>query len=145
MLAPDSGLPRLSSSDPEDEDSWVLTVPSSAAGERLDSFLQHSSAEPSRSRSEWQRLIGVNAGRLNGGVGKPGQRVAEGDMVAISEVPRPLDLPPEDAVPFEVVFEDPAMIVLNKPPGVVVHPAPGNERGTLVNGLLARYPELRDE
>jgi 23S rRNA pseudouridine1911/1915/1917 synthase len=60
-------------------------------------------------------------------------------------VPRPLDLPPDEDVPFRVVFEDPAMIVIDKPAGVVVHPAPGNERGTLVNGLLARFPELRDE
>src|SRR5207302_4681667 len=44
---------------------------------------------------------------------------------------------------FEVVFVDPAMVVVNKPAGVVVHPAPGNKRGTLVNGLLARFPELR--
>jgi 23S rRNA pseudouridine1911/1915/1917 synthase len=47
-------------------------------------------------------------------------------------------------VPFGVVYTDPAMVVLDKPPGVVVHPAPGNESGTLVNGLLARFPELRD-
>jgi 23S rRNA pseudouridine1911/1915/1917 synthase len=52
-------------------------------------------------------------------------------------------LPAEDEVPFGVVFEDPAMIVVDKPAGVVVHPAPGNQRGTLVNGLLARFPELR--
>jgi len=47
-------------------------------------------------------------------------------------------------VPFEVVYLDDAMIVVDKPAGVVVHPAPGNETGTLVNGLLARFPELRD-
>jgi 23S rRNA pseudouridine1911/1915/1917 synthase len=88
-------------------------------------------------------LIAVESVRLNGLPSKPSQRVSQGDRVMISEVARPLELPPEDEVPFEVVFEDPSMIVVNKPAGVVVHPAPGNERGTLVNGLLARFPDLR--
>jgi 23S rRNA pseudouridine1911/1915/1917 synthase len=123
----------------------ILIVPGSAAGERLDSFLQRHAGEPWRSRSEWQRLLGIDAVRLNDKLAKPAQRVTEGDRVVVIEGSRVLDLPPEDVVPFEVVYEDPAMIVLNKPAGVVVHPAPGNERGTLVNGLLARYPELRDE
>ena len=75
----------------------------------------------------------------------PGQRVISGDRVLIAAASRQIDLPPAEDVPFEVVFEDPAMIVVDKPAGVVVHPAPGNERGTLVNGLLARFPELRDQ
>ena len=123
----------------------LVVVPQFAAGDRLDSFLQRHGGEPDRSRSEWQRLIGLEAVRLNGFASKPSQRVASGDHVLISAVVREPELPPEEEVPFEVVFEDPAMIVVSKPPGVVVHPAPGNERGTLVNGLLARFPELRDE
>ncbi len=121
-----------------------VTVPLVAAGDRLDAFLVHYGGEPDRSRSDWQRLIGLDAIRLNGVPCKPGQRLAEGDRVQIVDVSRPVDLPPEDEVRFEVVFEDPAMVVVNKPAGVVVHPAPGNERGTLVNGLLARFPGLRD-
>jgi len=123
----------------------LVTVPPFAAGDRLDGFLQRHADEPDRSRSEWQRLIGIEAVLLNGLPSKPGQRVAAGDRVLIAPVPRSLDLPPDDEVPFSVVFEDPSMIVVDKPAGVVVHPAPGNERGTLVNGLLARFPELRDE
>ncbi|MEA3059960.1 MAG: rRNA synthase, partial [Sphingomonadales bacterium] len=114
------------------------------AGERLDGFLQRYGGEPGRSRSEWQRLIGLDAIQLNGQPSKSGQRLTAGDSVEIVPISRDLGLPPEDEVPFEVVFEDPAMVVVNKPAGVVVHPAPGNERGTLVNGLLARFPELRD-
>src|SRR5207249_8321626 len=68
-----------------------------------------------------------------------------GDRVRIEALARGPALPPEDFVSFSVVYEDPAMIVVDKPAGVVVHPAPGNERGTLVNGLLARFPELRSE
>jgi 23S rRNA pseudouridine1911/1915/1917 synthase len=118
-------------------------VPPFAAGDRLDGFLQRHGGEPDRSRSEWQRLIGLEAVLVNGSRSKPSERVATGDRVRIAAVSRPVVLPPEDEVPFEVVFEDASMIVVNKPAGVVVHPAPGNERGTLVNGLLARFPELR--
>jgi 23S rRNA pseudouridine1911/1915/1917 synthase len=123
----------------------VVIVPPFAAGDRLDGFLQRHGGEAGRSRSEWQRLIGLEAVRLNGQLVKPSQRVAEGDRVEIAALARQLDLPPEAAVPFDVVFADASMIVVNKPAGVVVHPAPGNESGTLVNGLLARFPELRDE
>src|SRR6516225_6747955 len=124
-------------------DARVVIVPPFAAGDRLDGFLQRHGGEPDRSRSEWQRLIGLEAVLLNGARSKPSERVATGDRVRIAAVSRPAAVPPEDDVPFEVVFEDAAMIVVNKPAGVVVHPAPGNERGTLVNGLLARFPELR--
>jgi 23S rRNA pseudouridine1911/1915/1917 synthase len=122
-----------------------VIVPPFAAGDRLDGFLQRHGGEPDRSRSEWQRLIGVEAVLLNGAPSKPSERVATGDRVRIAAVSRVLQLPPEDEVPFRVVYEDPSMIVVDKPAGVVVHPAPGNERGTLVNGLLARFPELRSD
>jgi 23S rRNA pseudouridine1911/1915/1917 synthase len=123
----------------------VVVVPPFVLGERLDGFLVRHGGEPDRSRAEWQRLIGLEAVRLNGLPARPSQRVAPGDRVQIAPTPvaAPV-LPPEDEVRFRVVFEDPAMVVLDKPSGVVVHPAPGNERGTLVNGLLARFPELRD-
>jgi 23S rRNA pseudouridine1911/1915/1917 synthase len=126
-------------------DARLVRVPPFAAGDRLDGFLQRHGGEPDRSRAEWQRLIGDEAVTLNGRPTKPGQRVASGDRVLIVDVARGLTLPPEEDVPFGVVFEDAAMIVIDKPAGVVVHPAPGNESGTLVNGLLARFPELRDE
>jgi 23S rRNA pseudouridine1911/1915/1917 synthase len=118
-------------------------VPPFAAGDRIDGFLQRHGGEPDRSRSEWQRLIGLEAVLLNGSPTRPSQRVVSGDRVVIASVPHGPELPPEDFVSFDVVYDDPAMIVVNKPAGVVVHPAPGNERGTLVNGLLARYPDLR--
>jgi 23S rRNA pseudouridine1911/1915/1917 synthase len=125
-------------------DARIVVVPPFAAGDRLDGFLQRHGGEPDRSRSEWQRLIGSDAVLLNGMPSKPSERVAAGDRVAIAAVTQPpANLPAEDEVPFSVVFDDAAMIVVDKPAGVVVHPAPGNQRGTLVNGLLARFPELR--
>jgi 23S rRNA pseudouridine1911/1915/1917 synthase len=123
----------------------VVVVPLFASGDRLDGFLQRHGGVADRSRSEWQRLIILEAVRLNGLPTKPGQRVLEGDEVQIAAVSSQIELPPEDQVPFAVVYEDPSMVVIDKPAGVVVHPAPGNERGTLVNGLLARFPELRDD
>jgi 23S rRNA pseudouridine1911/1915/1917 synthase len=123
----------------------LVVVPQFVVGERLDGFLVRFGGEPDRSRAEWQRLIGEEAIRLNGLPSKPSQRVMPGDRVLVAPVQRHLDLPAEDDVRFEVVFEDPSMVVVDKPAGVVVHPAPGNETGTLVNGLLARFPELRDD
>src|SRR5205085_1989154 len=105
----------------------MVIVPTFAAGDRLDGFLQRHGGEPDRSRSEWQRLIGEEQIRLNGLPSKPSARVADGDRVLIAGAPRKLELPPEEEVAFEVVYEDAAMIVVNKPAGVVVHPAPGNE------------------
>src|SRR5215831_17166330 len=90
----------------------VVIVPPFAAGDRLDGFLQRHGGEPDRSRSEWQRLIRVEAVLLNGYVSKPSERVASGDRVSIagSVTSRPTPPPPEDEVPFTVVFEDPDMI-----------------------------------
>jgi 23S rRNA pseudouridine1911/1915/1917 synthase len=123
----------------------LVVVPPFVVGERLDGFLVRFGGESDRSRAEWQRLIGEEMVRLNGLPTKPSQRVSPGDRVLVAAASRgPKTLPSEAEVPFEVVFEDPAMIVVDKPAGVVVHPAPGNETGTLVNGLLARFPELRD-
>ena len=82
----------------------VVTVPPYAAGDRLDGFLQRHGDEPERSRSEWQRLIGDEAVLLNGLPSKPSQRVLAGDRVLISPKPRHLELPPDDQVPFEVVY-----------------------------------------
>jgi 23S rRNA pseudouridine1911/1915/1917 synthase len=73
---------------------------------------------------------------------KPSVRLEAGELFEI-DVPPPekLDLEPED-VAFRVVYSDPDVIVVDKPAGLVVHPAPGHWRGTLVHGLLYRFPEL---
>jgi 23S rRNA pseudouridine1911/1915/1917 synthase len=142
--ATDRGRARLRASTQHLGNSRLVVVPPFADGDRLDGFLQRHGGEPGRSRSEWQRLIGAEAVQLNGSPTKPAQRVFTGDRVLIAELRREMDVPPQDQVEFRVAYEDAAMIVIDKPAGVVVHPAPGNERGTLVNGLLARYPELSD-
>ena len=119
-----------------------VEVPSYAARQRLDAFLTRSIG--GRSRSDWQRLLGLGAVTVDGRRVKPSDRVAPGQRVAIHPVPSHVELRPASDIPISVVYEDPAMIIVDKPPGLVVHPAPGHEEGTLVNALLARFPELRD-
>jgi 23S rRNA pseudouridine1911/1915/1917 synthase len=109
---------------------------------RLDAYLSRLIGE--HSRAEWQRLIEAGVVLRNGRPARPADRVQAGDKVAVRPVAQHVLAPADPTIPLEVVYEDAAMIVVNKPAGLVVHPAPGHEEGTLVNAVLARYPELRD-
>jgi 23S rRNA pseudouridine1911/1915/1917 synthase len=101
---------------------------------RLDVFLVNRERDMSRSRL--QRLIELGRIRINDQVVRPSQRIKPGDKITMDvPKPEPLELQGE-AIPLEVLFEDDHLLVLNKPPGIVVHPAPGNWTGTLVNALL---------
>jgi 23S rRNA pseudouridine1911/1915/1917 synthase len=111
-------------------------------GLRLDAYLSKRKRE--RSRSEWQRLIDLGAVLVNRHPAKPALRLTEGDRVDVLATPEHVAPRPEADIPLDVVYQDRAVIVVNKPAGLVAHPAPGNESGTLVNALLARYPELQD-
>ncbi len=103
-------------------------------GERLDVYLASHLADLSRSRI--QALLKSGHILLNGTPARPKQHVSEGDTISI-EVPEPESAQalPQD-IPLDVLFEDDELIVLNKPIGLVVHPAAGNPDGTLVNALL---------
>lgn len=107
-------------------------------GWRLDRALVE--LAPEFSRSYIQQLIELGLVTLNGnGVCKASSKVKAGDTVALELRPTPQSqaFKPE-AMALDVVFEDAHLLVINKPPGLVVHPAPGNWSGTLLNGLLAR-------
>ncbi len=119
-----------------------IVVPPYAHHERLDAFLTRHVGQ--RSRSEWQRMIAVGVVTVNGLRRKPSDRVAPGQRVTIMPVRSHVQLRPAADIPLVVVYEDPAMIVLDKPAGLVVHPSPGHQQDTLVNALLARFPELQD-
>ena len=108
-----------------------------AEGERLDSFLGRSGVVPSRSQA--QRLIEEGNVTINGrSAAKSGQKLAPGDLVRVAVPPPGPNLAAEpEAIPLDVVYEDEDIIVINKPPGMVVHPAAGTRAGTLVNALLA--------
>ncbi|HAB18069.1 MAG TPA: RluA family pseudouridine synthase [Verrucomicrobiota bacterium] len=112
----------------------VFTVEQSLPGQRLDRFL-HSRYETS-SRAEIQRLLSQGCVRVNGRPPKPAQAPRAGDLVEIRwpDVTAAEVAPQE--IPLDVLFEDSDLLVLNKQPDLVVHPAAGHEDGTLVNALL---------
>jgi 23S rRNA pseudouridine1911/1915/1917 synthase len=124
-----------------------LHIDGSAAGLRLDSYLARHLVldEPTAfrpTRSEIQRLIGAGQITLNGAATKPSARLKVHDQVDVRALPpREIALRPE-ALPLEILFEDADCIVVNKAPGVVVHPAAGQATGTLVNALLHHCPQL---
>ncbi len=113
-----------------------------ASGERLDRFLAGASSL-ALSRAAAQRLIHAGCVSVNGAPTRPSRTLRAGDQITV-RIP-----PPEPAqavaqpIPLEVVFEDAAVIVVNKPPRLVVHPAPGHPDGTLVNALLHHCPDLQ--
>ena len=117
-----------------------LPVSSSDAGQRLDIWIH--SQVPAHSRARWQELIRSGRVRVNGGEKKTRYLLHEGDTVEFEiPPPRPVELVPEDR-PLDIVYEDKDLLVLNKPPGLVVHPAPGHDDGTLVNALLFHCRDL---
>ena len=119
----------------------VFTVPEQAAGERLDVFLAERE-ELELTRSAIQRLIRGHLVLVNGRPARPSRRLEPGEEIVV-ELPAPAPAGPEpQPLPLDVVYEDADVVVINKPRGWVVHPAPGHEQGTLVNALLARYPEM---
>ena len=112
-----------------------LVVPREASGARLDRFL---AAALDVSRSELQRWIGRGRVMVGGSPRDASAKVREGERVSVCpEAPLASDAQPDADVRFEVMYVDADVVVVNKPPGLVVHPARGHETGTLVNGLLA--------
>lgn len=109
-------------------------------GKRLDIFIAH--YEPHISRNRIQTLIKEGLALVNGRSEKPGYKVKLGENVTIELPERKVYEVLPEPIPLYVIYEDPHMIVLNKPPGLVVHPAPGNYTGTLVNALLYHYGSL---
>ena len=113
-----------------------LEFTAEAAGERIDALLPRI-AEP-LSRSAAQKLLDSGAVLVNGAPVRKNYRVAAGDRICV-ELPEPEDYPlVAQDIPLDVVYEDADVIVVNKPRGMVVHPAPGHPDGTLVNALLFR-------
>jgi len=118
----------------------TYTVTEKHVGKRLDMFIGH--YEPHLSRSRIQTMIKEGRARVNGKIEKPGYKVKLGEQVTLELPERKVrEVLPEN-IPLYVIYEDPHIIVLNKPPGLVVHPAPGNYTGTLVNALLFHYGSL---
>jgi 23S rRNA pseudouridine1911/1915/1917 synthase len=119
----------------------VRMVEPAQAGSRLDRFL---TASLSWSRARLQKLLKAGLVQVDGAPRAASYRVRAGDAVTVQvPPPEPSHLTPEP-LPLDIVFEDRDLLVLNKPPGLVTHPAPGHRQGTLLNALLHHCPELRE-
>ena len=115
-------------------------VPGTLAGERLDRLV---ALLTGRSRAAATALVESGAVRIGGtAVTSRKHRVAEGDIVAVDAGEEAAPVVPDPAVQVTVVHEDADVVVVDKPAGLVVHPGAGHRTGTLVHGLLARYPEM---
>ncbi|MGP1516724.1 MAG: RluA family pseudouridine synthase [Ottowia sp.] len=134
---PDEDAPEDSPEAWQTAEQRLLTVPAALHGERLDRAL--AALTPGFSRSYLSQLIAEGAVQIAGSAAlKPARRVKTGEALAIELRPTPQAqaFTPE-AMALAVVYEDEHLLIVNKPAGLVVHPAPGNWSGTLLNGLLA--------
>src|SRR3990172_8149977 len=119
----------------------TLELTADRSGERLDVFLAR--RRPELSRSYAQRLISESMVTVAGRATKPSQLIASGERVVVRiPPPEPLELTPE-RIPIAIIYQDRNILVVDKPAGLTVHPAPGHPRGTLVNALLAICPDLQ--
>ena len=117
-----------------------IIVAESGAGQRLDRFIASAMRKLSRSRAHDLILEGHIL--VNGAPSRPSHKLKAGEEVSVTiPRPRPTELTPED-IPLDIRFEDEHLIVVNKPAGMVVHPAAGNYTGTLVHALLFSRPSL---
>lgn len=127
-------------SKPHDNSSLTFSVTTENTGERLDAFLASHIDDWSRSRL--QRLIDDQDVLVNGRAAKPSYKLHEHDEIEVELTSLPSQaFVPED-IPIEVVYEDDDVIVVNKPAGLVVHPAAGNNSGTLANALAFHFQTL---
>lgn len=116
----------------------ALVITEGDAGVRLDAYL--AARLPDVSRSLAASLIHSGHVLVNGKAVRPAVRVAAGDEITVTIVrPPSLSAAPED-IPLDIVYQDADLAVINKPAGLVVHPAPGHAGGTLANALAARFP-----
>lgn len=113
-------------------DTWTITE--EQVGERIDRFLQMNCSEMSRAKI--QKMIQDGFVTVNQAVVKSNYKVRLGDCIVFA-IPAPTEVNIEaENIPIDILYEDADMIVINKSRGMVVHPAPGNYEGTLVNALL---------
>ena len=125
------------------EKKYRFEVPEGKKKERLDLFLTH--AIENATRSKVQKLIDANLVTVNGATVKANYQVKPSDVIeAVHPItPRPEDTEPED-IPLDIVYEDDYLLIINKPAGMVAHPAYANYTGTLVNALLHHTKKLSD-
>jgi 23S rRNA pseudouridine1911/1915/1917 synthase len=122
------------------EQSLAHRVPAQARGKRLDQHL--AAAFPDLTRARLKSLIDAGLARVDGKAAKPSRRLRGGESIELTVPPLVPAKPVAQDLPLEVLYEDRDIIVVNKPAGMVVHPAAGHWEGTLVNALLHRIRDL---
>ncbi len=120
-----------------------FTIDAATAGERLDRWLGNQ-LRPAYSRSYLVGRIEAGAVRVNGLCVRPAHTLTEGAIVEFDPTPPPDRSLQAEPIDFEVFYEDPHLAVVRKPLGMAVHPGAGRTHGTLVNGLLHRWPQIRE-
>ncbi len=124
----------------ESMDRFEQTVPTGQEPERLDTFAAR--VVPGLTRAAVQRLIEQGLISVDGASAKPSLKLKGGEQVVVTvPPPEPAEAVAEE-IPLQIAYEDAAVVVVNKPAGMVVHPAAGNPRGTLVNALLGHCRDL---
>lgn len=119
---------------------FQFVIDAQLAGERIDKAL--ATAHSEWSRTLIQQWVKDGVVLVNGNIVKSNYKVKDGDALTVDEPePEELDMPAED-LNLDVVYEDSDVLVVNKPSGMVVHPAPGHTKGTLVNGLMFHCNDL---
>lgn len=126
--------------DLRNDETMEFTVLSHEAGSRLDIFL--SGKNPDLSRSQIKKVADEGLVLVNHIHAKVSYRLKEGDVVCLRRRKPRIDHALPENIPLNIVFEDPHILVVDKPAGVVVHPAAGNQQGTLVNALLFHCSDL---
>ncbi|MBN1401183.1 MAG: RluA family pseudouridine synthase [Anaerolineae bacterium] len=115
---------------------WVVDQPAP----RLDRHVAERC--PELSRSQVRRLIDAGAVTVNQAPARPAQKLVAGDLVRVEPPPEPSRVPSPEPMPLAILYEDEHLLALDKPAGLVVHPAPGHPQHTLVNALLAERPDV---
>lgn len=134
MKAPDEQLPMASAETTGEME--VLIVSHSGEGKRVDKYIS-ANASDDISRARVQALVRNGHVTINGTVPRgTSTRIAAGDVIRFAMPPAEEAIPQPEDIPLDILHEDENLIVINKPSGMVVHPAPGNWSGTLVNALL---------
>jgi 23S rRNA pseudouridine1911/1915/1917 synthase len=120
-------------------EAWEIVVAVELEGERIDRFVRHAGRAGSRKALTEQLEAGVI--RVNGARIKKGHRLRSGDVVSGPALHAGGALP-DPEMPLDLLYEDAALVVVNKPAGVPSHPLRADERGTLASALVARFPEM---
>jgi 23S rRNA pseudouridine1911/1915/1917 synthase len=136
----DEGFALGEPADPDTEQHFHFVVPAEAAGQRLDVFLTKQIADASRVRI--RRGIDAGTTLVDGLAEKPSVRLEEGQRIEFTLPPPPAVGPEPEPIPLEILYEDETIAVVNKPPGMVVHPARGHWSGTLASALVHHFGQL---